>query len=64
MSAFPEKTVTKVNGSTLLALRKGGWGSNFQGEKRYVTPEWSLSSLLVPSSVPMISMFYLSLLDL
>ena len=29
-SAFPEKSVTKVYGSTLLALRGGGWGSNFQ----------------------------------
>ena len=26
--SFPENT--KVNGSTLLALRGGGWGSNFQ----------------------------------
>ena len=30
MSAFPEKNVTKVHGSTLLPLREGGWGSNFQ----------------------------------
>ena len=30
MSAFPEKSITKVNGSTLLALREGGWGSIFQ----------------------------------
>ena len=29
-SAFPEKSVTKVYGSTLLALRWGGWGSNLQ----------------------------------
>ena len=26
-SAFPEKSVTKVLGSTFLALRGGGWGS-------------------------------------
>ena len=30
VSAFPEKSVMKVCGSTLLALRGGGWGSNFQ----------------------------------
>ena len=30
VSAFPEKSVTKVYGSTLLALRGGGWGSNSQ----------------------------------
>ena len=30
MSAFPEKSVTNVYGSTLLALRGGGWGSNSQ----------------------------------
>ena len=30
VSAFPEKSVTKVYGSTLLALRGGGWGSNFR----------------------------------
>ena len=30
VSAFPEKSVVKVCGSTLLALRGGGWGSNFQ----------------------------------
>ena len=38
VSAFPEKSVTKVYGSTLLALRGGEWGSNFQ-EKCYVTLE-------------------------
>ena len=32
VSAFPEKSVTKVYGSTLLALRGGGWGLNFQGK--------------------------------
>ena len=36
VSAFTEKSVTKMYGSTLLALRGGGWGSNFQ-EKMYVT---------------------------
>ena len=30
VSAFPEKSVTKVYGLTLLVLRGGGWGSNFQ----------------------------------
>ena len=41
VSAFPEKSVTKVYGSTLLALRggPGGWGSNFQEKKHYVTLE-------------------------
>ena len=29
-SAFTEKSVTKMYGSTLLALRWGGWGSHFQ----------------------------------
>ena len=28
LSAFPEKSVTKVYGSMLLVLRGGGWGSN------------------------------------
>ena len=32
---FREKSVTKVQGSMLLALRGGGWGSNFQ--KKSVT---------------------------
>ena len=30
VSAITEKSVTKMYGSTLLALRGGGWGSNFQ----------------------------------
>ena len=30
LSAFPGKSVTKVYGSTLLALWGGGQGSNFQ----------------------------------
>ena len=30
VSAFLEKSVTEVYGSTLLALREGGWGSNSQ----------------------------------
>ena len=30
VSAFPEKSVTKVCGSTLLSLQGAGWGSNFQ----------------------------------
>ena len=32
MSPFPKKNVTRMYGSTLLALRGGGWGSNFQGK--------------------------------
>ena len=30
VSDFPEKSVIKMNGSTLLALRGGGWVSNVQ----------------------------------
>ena len=30
VSTFPGKSVTNVYGSMLLALRGGGWGSNFQ----------------------------------
>ena len=41
--SFPGKSVIKVYGSTLLALRGGGWGSNFQEKKRYVTLEWPLT---------------------
>ena len=37
------KSVTKVQGSMLLALRGGGWGSDLP-KKRYVTLEWPLSS--------------------
>ena len=33
VSAFTEKSVTKMYGSTLLALRGGGRGSNFQEKK-------------------------------
>ena len=42
VSAFPEKSVTKVYDSTLLALRGGGWGVTFPGKKAlgYVTLEW------------------------
>ena len=29
VSGFPEKSITKMYGSTLLALRGGGWVSNF-----------------------------------
>ena len=41
LSDFPEKSVTKMYGSTLLALRGGGWRSNVQ-KKSYVTLEWPL----------------------
>ena len=30
VSDFPEKSVTKVYGSMLLALRGGGWASDIQ----------------------------------
>ena len=30
VSDFPEKSVMKMYGSTLLVLRGGGWVSNFQ----------------------------------
>ena len=33
VSAFTEKSVTKMYGSTLLALRGGGWGVKFPGKK-------------------------------
>ena len=39
VSNFPEKSVAKVHGSTLLALRAGGWVSNIH-EKCYITLEW------------------------
>ena len=42
VSNFPGKSVTKVYGSTLLAFRGGGCGSNSQEKKRYVTLEWPL----------------------
>ena len=41
VSAFPEKSATKVYGSTLLVLRGGGWGQ-FSRKKHYVTLEWPL----------------------
>ena len=34
VSVFTEKNVTKMYGSMLLALRGGGWGSNFQEKNR------------------------------
>ena len=40
-NAFPEKSVTKVYGSTLLALRGGGWGQ-ISRKNSYVTLEWPL----------------------
>ena len=45
VSHFPEKNVTKVYGSTLLALR--GDGVQFPGKKCYVTLEWPLSLIFV-----------------
>ena len=33
VSAFLEKSVTKMYGSMLFALRGGGWGSNSLGKK-------------------------------
>ena len=43
MSTFQGKSVTKVQGSMLLALRGGGWGSDLP-KKCCVTLEWPLSS--------------------
>ena len=41
VSAFPEKSVTNVYSSTLLALRGGEWGGGqISRKKRYVTLEW------------------------
>ena len=38
MSEFPEKSVTKMYGSSLLALQAGGLvGVKFPEKKRYVT---------------------------
>ena len=34
MSDFPEKSATKMYGSTLLGLGGGGWVSNFQEKSR------------------------------
>ena len=43
MSDFPEKSVTRMYGSTLLALR-GGRCVEFPENKHHVTLEWPLSS--------------------
>ena len=42
VSEFLEKSVTKVYGLMLLALRGGGWGP-ISRKKRYVTLEWPLT---------------------
>ena len=43
MSDFPEKSVTKMYGSPLLALRGGAWvGVEFPEKKHYVLLEWPL----------------------
>ena len=44
-SDFPEKSVTKMYGSMLLALRGGGWVSNFQ-KKLCVKLEWLLTLIV------------------
>ena len=41
-----EKSIMKINSSTLLALRGGGWMANFQ-KKCYVTLEWPLNTYQV-----------------
>ena len=42
-SAFTEKSVTKMYGSTLLALRGGTWVEvKFPVKKRNITLEWPL----------------------
>ena len=46
---FPGKSVSKMYYSKILALRGGGWVSNFQ-VKRYVTLEWPHKATLEPSA--------------
>ena len=41
MSVFPENSITKIYGSSLLALRGGG-GFQMSRKKHYVTLEWPL----------------------
>ena len=43
VSEFPEKSVTKVQGSTLFSVTRGWVGVQFPGKKRYVTLEWPLT---------------------
>ena len=43
VSTFLQQSVTEVYGSTLLALRGGGWGVKIPEKKHYVTLEWPLS---------------------
>ena len=43
VSDFPEKSITKMHGSTLLTLRGGGCVCvKFPEKKHYVTLEWPL----------------------
>ena len=46
MSDVPKKSVTKVYGSTLLALRGGGLGVKFPEQKRYITLELPISNTM------------------
>ena len=47
---FPGKSVTKIYGSVLLALRGGVWvGVNFPGKRRDITIEWPLIFMVVLS---------------
>ena len=46
VSDFLEKSDTRMYGSTLLALREGGWVSDFQ-KKLYITLEWPQTIQLI-----------------
>ena len=43
VSDFPEKSVTKICGSTLFSVTRGWVGVEFPGKKHYVTLEWPLT---------------------
>ena len=45
VSGFLEKNVMEVYGSTLLALRGGGWWPNSLEKGHYITLEWPLIRL-------------------
>ena len=49
---FQKKALRRCKVQRYLALRGGGWGSNLQGKKRYVTLEWPLyGALLISETV-------------
>ena len=45
VSDFLEKSIMKVYGSMLLALRGGGWGSNFQ--KKVLRNTWMAPNVII-----------------